>query len=189
MKLPPITAPLDLYRLSEQAKQAHAGVNHLYGGTLPYGFHLEMVAGTAAAHLHELHTEDEQADKTAVLAAAWFHDVLEDCRWSYTKLKNATNYQVAEIVYALTDELGKNRDERKRKTLPKIAANRFATFVKICDRIANTTHSKNTAAESTKSAGMFALYCDEYPSFKAALYQHGEYPQLWALADLAHDFN
>jgi (p)ppGpp synthase/HD superfamily hydrolase len=187
--LPPIPTPLDLYQVSLKAISAHADVNHFYGGSLPYSYHLEMVVAIAAAHLAELRTEDEKTDRAAVLASAWLHDVIEDCRWTYNDVQVATNYQVAEIVYALTDELGKNRDERKRKTLPKIAANRLAAFVKIADRIANTQHSKKTAEESTKSASMFEKYCQEYPDFKAALYQHGEYPQLWAYADRVHNFN
>ena len=70
---------------------------------------------------------------------------------------------MAEIVYAVTDELGRNRKERKEKTYPKIKANWKATAVKICDRIANATQSRDY------NKGLFEMYKKENKDFKLHL--------------------
>jgi (p)ppGpp synthase/HD superfamily hydrolase len=58
-------------------------------------------------------------DKTIseVLAAVWTHDVIEDCRQSYSDVKKALGESVAEIVYALTNEKGKNT--KKTNNIPR----------------------------------------------------------------------
>lgn len=180
-----VEKPANLAQVEILAYNIHNGVNQTYSGIHPYGFHLAMVAGVATQFAHEL----PSGAFYETMAACWLHDVIEDCRWTYNDVKQATSEVVAEIVYAVTDELGKNRKERKRRTYPKIAANRLAVFVKLCDRIANTQFSKDSASTSSKSAHMFKGYCEEYPTFKTTLYQHGEYPELWAKADLVHNFN
>jgi (p)ppGpp synthase/HD superfamily hydrolase len=76
-----------------------------------------------------------------IIIAATLHDVIEDGNLSYNDIKKEFGKEIAEIVYAVTDELGRNRKERKEKTYPKIRANWKATVVKICDRIANMKHS------------------------------------------------
>jgi (p)ppGpp synthase/HD superfamily hydrolase len=67
--------------------------------------------------------------------------------------------EIAEIVYCVTDELGRNRKERKAKTLPKIAQNPDAVIIKLADRIANIEHG-----------GKIDMYAKEYFDFKFALY-------------------
>lgn len=74
-------------------------------------------------------------------------------------LKKAFGEEVAEIVYAVTDELGQNRAERKQKTYPKIKANWKATVVKVCDRIANAQQSKDY------NERLFSIYQKENPGF------------------------
>ena len=78
----------------------------------------------------------------SIIIGTILHDTLEDTTLSYNDIKKAFGKEVAEIVYCVTDELGRNRNERKEKTYPKIKANWKATVVKICDRIANITQSK-----------------------------------------------
>ena len=56
------------------------------------------------------------------------------------KIKDYFGEDVAEMVFAVTDELGRNRKERKVKTYPKIAANPEAIILKLADRIANIEH-------------------------------------------------
>lgn len=51
---------------------------------------------------------------------------------------------MAEIVFCVTNEQGRNRKERIKRTYPKIRNNRWAQFVKLCDRIANVEHSLET---------------------------------------------
>ena len=69
--------------------------------------------------------------------AALLHDVLEDTDKNYLDIKKEFGLDVAEIVYAVTDEIGRTRKDRKLKTYPKIACNLNAIIIKLADRIAN----------------------------------------------------
>lgn len=91
--------------------------------------------------------------------AAALHDVIEDGALSYNKISAYFGEEIAEIVYCVTDELGRNRKERKAKTLPKIAQNPDAVIIKLADRIANIEHG-----------GKIDMYAKEYFDFKFALY-------------------
>jgi (p)ppGpp synthase/HD superfamily hydrolase len=87
------------------------------------------------------------------------HDILEDTPLSYNDVKKEFGEKVADIVYDVTDELGKNRKERKERTYPKIRANHDAILVKICDRIANANNSKKL------NKRMFEMYKKEHRDF------------------------
>jgi len=102
---------------------------------------------------------------THVLEAILLHDTLEDCAITYSKLKENFGRKVADIVYDVTNELGKNRKERAERTYPKIAQNPDAITVKLCDRIANMEFSRQYKSP------IFEKYNDEMPGFQAALYK------------------
>lgn len=91
--------------------------------------------------------------------AGYLHDSVEDGAISYNKIKTHFGYEVAEMVYCVTDELGRNRREKKEKTLPKTAGNPDAIILKLADRIANIEHG-----------GKIDMYAKEYQEFKGALY-------------------
>ena len=128
------------------AEKAHA--NQTYD-IYPYSYHILQVVQIA---------EDLGYDETIVVGCA-LHDILEDTELSYNDVKKAFGEEVAEIVYAVTDELGRNRKERKAKTYPKIRGNWKATVVKICDRVANMEQSKSYNPRLLK------LYQDEHEDF------------------------
>jgi len=107
-----------------------------------------------------------------VIIGGWLHDTAEDGDISYNKIKRYFGKEVAEIVYAVTDELGRNREEKKAKTYPKILANPDALAVKLADRIANIQHG-----------GKIDMYKKEYPAFKEALFTHGICTALWNKLD------
>jgi len=98
-----------------------------------------------------------------MLCATWLHDVIEDCRVSYNDLHEKFGYWVAEVVYSVTDELGKNRKERAEKTYPKIAKLDMAILVKLADRYANTKFSKDLGSP------MYAAYVKQWPLFKEVI--------------------
>lgn len=142
------------------ATNCHAATNHRYDGN-PYSFHLQMVVDAAQQFLHLIPEEEREN----VLAACWVHDCIEDCRQTYNDVKTATNEKVAELAYALTNEKGKTRKERANETYYKgIRETPYATFVKICDRIANATHSRNQESQ------MWKMYAAENPHFVAKIY-------------------
>lgn len=81
-------------------------------------------------------------DDPALLAAALLHDVIEDTPASYRRVSEEVGEDVTEIVFACTDELGRNRKERKEKTLPKLVEwtkerGPGALTVKLADWVAN----------------------------------------------------
>lgn len=153
----------------DYAVRVHAATNHLYDGK-PYAFHLGMVVDRAVEHLHLL----DEADRPLALAGAWVHDTIEDARQSYHDVKQATNEAVAEIAFALTNEKGRTRKERANDRYYRgIRDSDVATFVKICDRLANAGHS--AATRST----MLAVYRKEQARFRAALYTD-RFAPMWA---------
>lgn len=127
----------------------HAGQRY---GTLPYAIHLVSV--------DEVVIDFFGSNALDLRAAAWLHDVLEDTAVSYNDVRKVAGEEVADIVYLLTDEKGKNRAERKSRTLPAIAGSFEATCIKIADRIANVRHSK-----TGYSSSLLGLYAEEHTEF------------------------
>lgn len=141
------------------AIEAHNKVNHLYDGS-PYSLHLAMVAHYAVKYIDAI---PEQCWET-VLNAAWLHDTIEDCRLTYNDVKEVAGYEVAEIVYALTNDKGKNRKERAGENYYKgIRETAWAKYVKLCDRLANVKYSVDTNSQ------MLAVYRKENESFLKGL--------------------
>lgn len=115
------------------ALQAHNKTNQQYG-PYPYAAHLTLVAHFGYQFLHLLPTQ-LQAD---AITACYLHDTIEDCRLTYNDVLEVAGVQAAEIVYALTNEKGKNRSERaNQKYFDGIRNTQGAVFVKMCDRLAN----------------------------------------------------
>lgn len=138
----------------------HRSTNHLYDNQ-DYSIHLNRVVDTAIRFI-DLIPKDKWI---VVFSAAWAHDTIEDTRQTYTDVKTELGEEVAEIVYALTNDKGKNRKERAgRKYYEGIRQTPFATFVKVCDRIANIEYSKQT------SSSMFEKYQKENKEFVDELY-------------------
>ena len=134
------------------AEKAHE--RQVYDEIYPYMYHVLKVVEIAK----ELGYGED------ILIACALHDTLEDTNLTYNKIKNAFGDDVANIVYAVTDELGMNRKERKEKTYQKIKANWKAIVVKICDRIANMEHSYLYNKDT-----MFKMYVKELPTFRKEL--------------------
>jgi (p)ppGpp synthase/HD superfamily hydrolase len=132
-------------------------------GDKPYFYHLEQVVNV----LREFDYESE-----TFLIAGYLHDVLEDTSLSYSKLDKQFGTFIADIVYDVTDELGKNRYDKKKLTLPKTAQNKDAIIVKLADRIANI-----------RMGGKVDMYRKEYKEFKFWLYKADHADKMWAELD------
>ena len=110
--------------------------------------------------------------KTIIRLSLIAHDIIEDGRCTYNNIidlepfENYTaNEFLANIVYCVTDEKGKNRRERKNdKYYKELSENKYAVFVKLADIAANTLYSKLTRAD------MYEKYKKEFPSFKEKCY-------------------
>ena len=156
------------------ARDLHDSVNQKYNTTLPYGYHLDMVARYAADYGHDVLAD--AADLLPLLFGAYFHDSIEDARLSYNDvtrraaafMNDAQAYMAAEIVYALTNDKGRTRSERAgERYYAGIRATPYAPFVKLCDRAANTSFSAR-AADGGNSR-MCRVYASEWPHFLAAI--------------------
>ena len=158
--------------LAEAAAQCHAAVNQTYDGYLPYAFHLRLTASYALRFLPLLQLDEAQGE--TVLAAAYFHDTLEDARLSYNDLNALLNRlkaehglrldvrAAAEAVYALTNDKGRTRAERAGEAYYKgIRETPFAPFLKMCDRLANLRYSTLWSPRQR----MAQVYAEEMPHF------------------------
>lgn len=140
-------------------------------GEKPYSFHLGEV--------HRCLTEYCPAASEHMEAAAWLHDTIEDTEVTFDDIFKEFGRNVARIVFAVTNEEGRNRKERHKRTYPKImACGRDAIAVKLADRISNTTHSLQN------NHGLFRMYQKEHVGFKKALHLPGELKSMWSALDV-----
>lgn len=117
-----------------------------------------------------------------LLVAAWLHDILEDTTVTYEELMSSMGKEVADLVYAVTNESGANRKERHLKTYPKIISHPDAIILKLADRIANTEASVNLSKNG--SVHFLKMYKKEYTGFRNALYVPGVQESMWQHLDL-----
>jgi (p)ppGpp synthase/HD superfamily hydrolase len=152
--------PLNFVRFFAATKHA----TQMYGGGLPYTHHLAAVEGVLRRFGRtDLH----------LLKAAWLHDVVEDFKYTQTKLKDVEEMfgdKVAALVSAVTNEEGANRKIRHALTYPKTRAGGVeAITLKLADRIANVEAGGN----------LVGMYKKEYDDFRRALYTPGENEDMW----------
>lgn len=146
--------------------EQHSSTNHFYDKYIPYEFHLRMVAHVAGENIHHVPNSNDGEDslRDSIILAAYGHDLIEDTRVSYNDVKEVLGYAAAEIIYAVTNEKGKNRKERGNdKYYEGIRNTPGAVFVKLCDRIANVQYSKMTGSR------MFEMYRKENDDFMTRL--------------------
>ena len=164
--------------LEKAAFQIHDDVNQKCDHVLPYGFHLKMVASFVSRYGYLV--AESEADILVLYGSAYLHDTIEDARMTYNdivkfiddfrvgslvlpeEIKRKLEEQVPEIVYALTNEKGRNRKERANETYYKgIRDTRFASFIKMCDRLANIQYTMMFVFANR----MLEVYRREYPEF------------------------
>lgn len=164
--------------LEKAAFQIHDDVNQKYDHVLPYGFHLKMVASFVSRYGYLV--AESEADILVLYGSAYLHDTIEDARMTYNdivkfiddfrvgslvlpeEIKRKLEEQVSEIVYALTNEKGRNRKERANETYYKgMRDTRFASFIKMCDRLANIQYTMMFVFANR----MLEVYRREYPEF------------------------
>lgn len=145
-----------LERAIELAITAHQGQTY---GKWPYIYHLADVVGVLRRF---------GIDSEVLHAAGWLHDAMEDTNLSLDQIRDACGAEVADIVYRVTDEPGRNRKERKERTYPKLVQSVDAITIKLADRIANVEASK------LDNPALLGMYRKEHPEFLAALYPVGD---------------
>ncbi len=135
-------------------KERHAG--RTYGKGRPYWVHTDQVV--------EVLFESSKFPTPARVAAASLHDTLEDTETTLAELLVRFGPEVAMLVYAVTNEDGKNRAERHAKTYPKVRAVGWSAFeLKCADRIANVRASYADGRDD-----LLKMYKKEWPEFREA---------------------
>jgi len=160
-----------------------------YSNGLPYtDAHLKKAVGVGVDFIHYIPLEEVEP----VVSAIWLHDSWEDQpdKVNFRKIREAVGNHVAQLVYAVTNELGVDRIDTALKTYPKIRNDQYAVFIKLCDRIANVKFgidglTSASIAEECKSR--LAMYKKEYPMFRYCLKQGNSYPDMWKLLDDLHE--
>lgn len=148
----------------EFAIKMHKEINQKYDNQ-PYEIHLKMVSVFVSQFDYLLKDEDLEV----AYSAAWLHDILEDVySISYSDIKKEFGEQIAEVVYALTNEKGRTRKDRANaKYYQGIRDVPVARFAKVCDRLANASYSRGNGSSMVnayrKENEEFnrELYCDE----------------------------
>lgn len=161
--------------IQEIYDQHDVACNQKYDNTLPYSFHLKAVRAQGLKFAHLLDNLPASREiKEFIDIPLVGHDLIEDGRmtWNDVVLKIESHSlttklakEIADVIYAVTDEKGKTRQERKNDQYYKqLKENRVAVFVKLSDLAANMIYSKlfNTR--------MYAMYKVEFGAFKAKLW-------------------
>lgn len=162
------------------AKQQHdVTCNQKYDTDLPYSKHLDFVMDQARLFKHLL----PEGKGWVVMAACAGHDLIEDARVTYNDIRDKIGPEVADIIYACTEEKGRNRDERhSEKYYLQLSTNPLAIFVKLCDIIANVKFSILT------NSTMLAKLKNEHPKTTHYLYLSGiAYGDMFRYLDVLFD--
>lgn len=161
--------------------QQHRDTNHMYDEYLPYEFHLKIVVEvfkkfkyilpknlfTTPPYLSIMTPPYDYTDYTELVIefACWGHDGIEDARLTYNDVKEKFGKDAAEIIRAVTNySRGRDRNERMPDFVYEDIRNTpGATFVKLCDRIANVQYGK------MMGSGMYKKYQKENEHFLTKL--------------------
>ena len=163
--------------IRQAAWNLHESVGQTYDKTLPYGYHLSMVADTAILYGYEV--SEKESDILPVIFAAYYHDSIEDARLTYNDVTEIASHYMskdqtiiaAEIVYALTNDKGRTRNERAGEHYYQgIRETPYAPFVKLCDRYANMSHC--FSGDNMSNLHMQTVYQNDWLHFISAIDPH-----------------
>ena len=182
----------DIEEVRECAHMLHESVNQQYDKKHPYGFHLDMVADSVFKYGHLICQSEH--DVVPLFFGAFYHDSIEDARMSYNDVTKAARlfmdeeqaYMAAEMVYALTNDKGRTRAERAgERYYQGIRETPYAPFLKLADRLANTTYSFTHC--NKENVHMKDIYREEMPHFLEAINAHSDDPRLGLPQEMIDD--
>lgn len=173
----------DIAEIRQSAWELHNRVGQTYGIDLPYGHHLDMVVDEIRNFGYLVATEED--DVLPLVFGGYYHDSIEDARLTYNDVKaiarrwmtDSQALVAAEIVYALTNEKGRNRSERAgERYYEGIRQTPFAPFAKLCDRLANVRFS--CQSNDAHNVRMRGIYAAEMPHFLHCIDVKSDDPRL-----------
>ena len=164
------------YPKIQQAKMfamgAHVGHKH---SSRPFWCHLRDTVNIIMRH---------KLDTVDLLCAAWLHDVIEDTPATYQDIRELFGEKIADLVWAVTDEMGRNRYERLQKSREKNFATRESTILKTADLAANIN-----ASFEHEDFNHLVMYKTEWPSISELFFdkiQEKAPKAMPILADINH---
>ena len=182
----------DIEEVRDRAHLLHESVNQQYDKKHPYGFHLDMVADSVFKYGHLICQSEH--DVLPLFFGAFYHDSIEDARMSYNDVTKAARlfmddeqaYMAAEMVYALTNDKGRTRAERAgERYYQGIRETLYAPFLKLADRLANTTYSFTHCNQ--ENMHMKEVYREEMPHFLEAINAHSDDPRMGLPQEMIDD--
>lgn len=154
----------------DYSKACHDGTNQKYDDESYFDKHILLVFHFGLKYIY-LIPERWQVN---ILCAILCHDVIEDCRVTYSELEKIFGVKVASIVYACTNNKGKTRSERANdEYYAGINNTPGAEYTKVCDRLANATASASTGH------GMLKKYRKEQEHFREKVQRDFTFAQMW----------
>ena len=142
--------------------EVHAGQRY---GHLPYSVHLDAVA--------DVLREFGRGDDPVLMSAAYLHDAIEDQGVTREQIAERFGERVADIVDAVSDPPGADRNARKAAAYPRIRDLDDAVTVKLADRIANVQ----------AGGPLREMYRREQAAFRENVCTPGVADDMWAYLD------
>lgn len=122
-----------IQKAKEFATKCHEGQHRKVTGD-PYIVHPEAVAGLV----------DNYHGSSEMVAAAWLHDVMEDCNVKYSQLVDMFGKNVANFVKELTNPPGLDKSKKSEYVAHKMSImSPEALTIKLSDRLHNVSDLDN----------------------------------------------
>jgi (p)ppGpp synthase/HD superfamily hydrolase len=147
--------------------------NQTYDGKCYLLEHVDRVVMEILKHSDVIITACEMFGCTPmeIVQATYLHDTIEDCGVTFNDIKHEFGITVAELVYAVTNGMGRNRKERAKQPYSIMATTTpCAIIIKLADRLANVK-TKNV----DKHSRMYLVYKGEFKEMYHMLYNESKY--------------
>jgi mutator protein MutT len=155
-----MTRSINMTDAEKFAFGSHLDTLHYYDDFL-YSYHLHGVRKVGRRYKHLIPDEEWDDVEGGLLC----HDTIEDARRTLNDVEKTLNKNVANGVYALTNEKGRNRDGRaNKKYYDEMILVKNAEFMKLCDRIFNIESGLRTGNS------MVSKYRKEHQKFKESVW-------------------
>jgi|TARA_R110000851_G_scaffold112921_3_gene237312 (p)ppGpp synthase/HD superfamily hydrolase len=157
-------------KLKEARNLAAYQLRHKHYDNYSYMYHVEEVARYC-----RFYTEGCSAVEQVIAEiCGLLHDVEEDGDLTFNDIKREFGEYIAEVTIRVSDEKGRNRQERKPDTLyEEMKEVTGSVLVKLCDRMSNQKNGK------IRGGGMKKTYMKEHGGFKSKLHTVGVLEEVW----------
>lgn len=144
-------------------------LRHKHYDKYSYMYHVDEVARYC-----KFYTEGTIIEQLIAEICGLLHDVEEDGDLTFNDFKSEFGEYIAEVTIRVSDEKGRDRQERKPDSLyEEMKEITGAVFTKLCDRMSNQKNGK------IRAGGMKKTYMLEHDGFKSKLHTEGILEDVW----------